>query len=297
MYRVSVFQVLETCRLIAVILYGVQFAPAILGTTIALPDIAAPPRIEVFLLLLLLPSAIFITQAGYSNDSPTQALAASCLLITALMILFGLGWVVIDQLLLKHNVRFVALLPGPHHAPRRSNGASGSFILTAKRKSSHGGFLVERDFADQARPSQFGASSMGHLDDDDELDSNAGNDGGISEEPASNTMQLFAEAQGATCHAWGASVGPTRAVNPLPSAVETNAFVSGDRQPARPIAEGFNMTSEQQNVSNVSTGDREEAVALDVAGDDAHYAEVRYFSWTTTYAWIPYQLCIPNRKF
>lgn len=260
--------------MVAVVLCGLQCAHATLGTSIPLPDIAVPPRTELFLVLLLLPSAIFITQAGYCEEFSTQALAASCLLLAALMVWFGLGWVVIHQLLMKHNIRFVASFFRPCQAPRCSNGASDGLMLTAKRKSSHGGFLVERDFADQARSSRFGGSRMCQLDDDDELDINAGDDGGISHKPASNTVQLFAEAQGATCHGWGASVGPAITANLLPLAAQSNG-VSGDLQPTQPLAEGSEMTSQQRNGYNTSVAYQEEALASDVAGVDAKHVAVR----------------------
>lgn len=253
------------------IIHGVQFAPQVLGREITLPDIAAPPRIEIFVVLLLLPSALFITQAGYTTKASTQALAAVCLVIAAIMISFGLGWVVITQLLVKKNIRFVTFASATTRSQMSSGMSDG--LVAAKRKSSHGAFLVERDMPDQARPSEFGCSSLDQLAVDDTESSEAGDDA-ISATPAGNTIQLFAEAQGATRRVWGSSIGPDFAAEVLAADLEADTF-SGEVQPSHAVAEGLVLEREQtQNMSIPKIGDRGRSMSAFTADRSPNLQEV-----------------------
>ena len=178
------------------------------GLTVKLPDVATPPRIEIFVTLLLLPSVIFITQAASSGNTSTEALPLLPMLAAVLMIALGLGWAVIHQMLISHTVKFAYIAEGLQNFSGQFDGAADRILSSsAPRKSSHGGFLVERDLPNQVLPSQFGTSNANQLADDD-IDNYGVGMPDSRAMPAENMIQLFAEAQGATCRAWGLSAGP-----------------------------------------------------------------------------------------
>eukprot|EP00892_Ulva_mutabilis_P004825 jgi/Ulvmu1/2714/UM014_0171.1 len=216
------------------------------GIYIKLPDIATPPRIELFVILLLLPSAIFITQAGYGTSALTDALSFLCLIAAVLVSAFGLGWAVIQQLLMKDAIQFVTLHENLGVAPGCQSSDPGAvFAMTSNRKSSHGGFLVERDLPNEARPSHFGASSIDQLAHDDlgSAEASEVEAGGV---PTGNTIRLFAEAQDATRRAWGSAIGANFA-NSVTD-MDTDAVVSAPKRSPRPqaVAEAYESNIQRQ---------------------------------------------------
>lgn len=146
------------------------------GRQLPLFSLATPPRLEIFFWILLMPSAIFTTQAA-STVSPTAAsLAAWCLVLAFVLFLWGACWVILWKIIICKTIVFVIVprrsrvsffqatqTPGDattdtDHLFRFQGDDLSYSHVGARRRSSRAGFVIEPET--QARNSGWYAASL-----------------------------------------------------------------------------------------------------------------------------------------
>jgi hypothetical protein len=105
------------------------------GRTLPLFALATPPRLEISFWILLMPSAIFTTQAASPASSVAALLAVLCLVLAFLLFLWCTCWVLLWKIIIRKTIVFVVL-------PRRSRASffggppKASFITPGTRTAS-----------------------------------------------------------------------------------------------------------------------------------------------------------------
>lgn len=166
------------------VFYALVYAARRAGKTIPIMRIATAPRIEIFFLLVLMPSAIFTTQAASTVTPAAASAAAWCLVLAGLLFAWGAGWVIVWKILVCKSIVFVVLPQRRQSRVSFFGGAerepSQSYSQAAgRRRSSRSGFVVEGDAGDDvvevvrsaagsARASR--ASYASRLADDEEVE-------------------------------------------------------------------------------------------------------------------------------
>jgi hypothetical protein len=107
------------------------------GRALPLFTLATPPRLEISFWILLMPSAIFTTQAASPASSVAALVAVLCLVFAFLLFLWCTCWVLLWKIIVRKSIVFV-VLPRPSRASFFGAHPKGqaSFVTPGTRTAS-----------------------------------------------------------------------------------------------------------------------------------------------------------------